>query len=189
MVTHKELAQIIGVESKTTITEILGRRQNIQPDQWKKFRDYFKLSTEYSVPNDILPDLIVQDKKTVYLIELKTASGKEIKVKPEGQSEITLLNAFLEERDRVINTKQERIEELLNDKEKLYNLLNSSLGDITKVQQAIFAMVRTLQEHEAVMTSGGNKKREVEMLETLSRLNGRNLNRDAKVDNAVVLHK
>lgn len=138
------------------------------------------------------PDVAYIKDESLVLIELKTASGKTIQVKPEGESEITLLNAFLEERDRVIETlkeeKQARIDELVKEKEALYKLLNSGLLDIAKVQQAIFAMVRTLQEHEAVITSSGNKKREVEMLNTLSKLNGDNLKIDAKQDNALVLH-
>src|ERR1043165_5585639 len=120
------------------------------------------LAKEYSIHDDnssisvLMEPQVVYDKNTtLHLIELKTASGKTLKVKPEGRTEVSLLNAFLEERDRVIDTKQERITELTKDKEDLLKLLNSDLGDITKVQQAIFAMVRTLQQHEAVGTSAG----------------------------------
>ena len=193
MVTHEELAKILGVESKTTITEILKKRQNIQPDQWRLFREHFNIGTEYSVQDEANPDFIVNDVEMVYHIELKTASGKILKIIPEGKSEISLLNAFLEERDRVISTinneKQARIDELKQDKEDLIKLLNSNLGDISKVQQAIFAMVRSLQQHEAVKASSGNKKKEVDMLGTLSKLNGVNREIDARVDNALVLHK
>lgn len=126
-------------------------------------------------------------------LKIQTASGKTLSIQPEGSTEIELLNALLEERDLVINTikeeKQARIDELIQDKERLFNLISSSLGDISKVQQAIFAMVMTLQKHEAVITSQGNKKREAEMLDTLSRLNADNLKIDAKQDNAVVLRR
>ena len=149
----------------------------------------FPLDTEQKVITESNTDHGKHKNDIIYFIELKTASGKIINVVPEGESEITLLNAFLEERDRVINTKQERIDELSKDKEELYKLLSSSLGDISTVQKAIFAMVRTLQQHEAVITSQGNKKREAEMLDTLSKLNGDNLKVDAKQDSAVVLHK
>lgn len=36
-----ELAQIMGIPSKSTITNIINRQQNIQPDQWLKFREHF----------------------------------------------------------------------------------------------------------------------------------------------------
>lgn len=178
---------------KSNISEWLNKKKVPSEKFINAFYDSFKLQLQKSSTNDSIvkePDYIYNtSEKKLFLIELKTASGKPIQVIPKGQTEITLLNAFLEERDRVIDTKQERIDELLNDKEKLYTLLNSSLGDITKVQQAIFAMVRTLQQHEAVMTMPGNKKREAEMLDTLSKLNGDNLKVDAKQDSAVVLHK
>jgi hypothetical protein len=46
--THDVLASIIGAKGKGTITEILGKRQNIQPDQWEKFKLHFGISTEKS---------------------------------------------------------------------------------------------------------------------------------------------
>lgn len=139
------------------------------------------------------PNIEYQTENGYEGIEIKTASGKTLNILPEGKTEIGLLNAFLEERDRVITTikdeKQARIDELKQDKEDLMRLLNSGLGDLSRVQQAIFAMVRTLQEHEAVMTSKGNKTREAEMLDVLSKLNGRNYNVDARQDSAVLLRK
>ena len=47
--THESLAVIIGANGKNTITEILGKRQNIQPEQWDKFRLHFGLHTDTSV--------------------------------------------------------------------------------------------------------------------------------------------
>jgi hypothetical protein len=38
-----ELAEIMDIPSKSTITNILKRDQNIQPDQWEKFKTHFKL--------------------------------------------------------------------------------------------------------------------------------------------------
>lgn len=48
--THETLAIIIGAKGKNTITEILGKRQNIQPDQWDKFATHFGISTDKTVP-------------------------------------------------------------------------------------------------------------------------------------------
>lgn len=47
--THESLAVIIGAKGGNTITEILGERQNIQPEQWKKFALHFGINTENSV--------------------------------------------------------------------------------------------------------------------------------------------
>ena len=41
---HAELAAILGIKSKTTISEILGLRQNIQPTSWLKFKEHFKIA-------------------------------------------------------------------------------------------------------------------------------------------------
>lgn len=129
------------------------------------------------------------DKLRVFSIELKTASGKHLSVKPDSESEVNILNAFLEERDRVIEGKNERINELSNDKTELFKLLNSDLMDLAKVQKATFAMVRTGLEYEAAIASQGDKKREAEMLGSLTKLNHKNLKIDAVVGKAVVLSK
>lgn len=47
--THDNLAIIIGAKGGNTITEILGKRQNIQPAQWDKFVAHFKINTEIPV--------------------------------------------------------------------------------------------------------------------------------------------
>lgn len=47
--THESLASIIGAKGKNTITEILGKRQNIQPEQWSKFVAHFGISTDIPV--------------------------------------------------------------------------------------------------------------------------------------------
>lgn len=47
--THDNLAIIIGAKGGNTITEILGKRQNIQPEQWEKFAAHFGINTDKSV--------------------------------------------------------------------------------------------------------------------------------------------
>jgi hypothetical protein len=115
-------------------------------------------------------------------IELKTASGKKVIIVPEGETEFQLLNAFLEERDK-------RIDDLIKDKDDLLKLLNSGLGDISKVQKAVFAMVRTGLEYEAAVASRGDKKKEAELLSSLTKLNNKNLKVDASEDSSIVLRK
>jgi hypothetical protein len=38
---RKLLAQIMGINNISTFSEIHGLRQNIQPDQWKRFKKHF----------------------------------------------------------------------------------------------------------------------------------------------------
>lgn len=48
-----ELARILGIKSKSTITEIKARRQNIQPDKWELFKKHFnKYLPDNSVPRE-----------------------------------------------------------------------------------------------------------------------------------------
>lgn len=126
-------------------------------------------------------------------IEIKTAAGKTIQLMPEGATEIALLNAFLEERERLITVidkqSEARIDDLKQNSDRLYTLLNSGLNDLSKVQKAIFAMVRTGLEYEAAIASQGDKKREVELLNSLTKLNRKNLEVDAVTEKGVVLNK
>ena len=152
MVTHEELAKIIGVESKTTISEILGKRQNIQPDQWEAFRTFFKISSDIPVhPSDESSISIHNPDGTINFIELKTASGKHIQVKPEGQTELVLLNAFLEERNKVI-------EDLQTDKKKLQNTIDTNLT-------AMMQLLGALSRHDRAFHDT--------MLRSLARLEGK----------------
>jgi hypothetical protein len=89
-------------------------------------------------------DYLKKDKEDRHFIELKTASGKTLKVKPEGENEISLLNALLEERDRIIVEKEERkkdsdlrAERAEKEKERLYNIIEKHLVDIHSNSKAI----------------------------------------------------
>lgn len=55
--TNIELASIMGIKTPTTINNILAKAQNIQPDQWKKFKDHFGIesSTKGSEKNESVP--------------------------------------------------------------------------------------------------------------------------------------
>lgn len=139
--------------------------------------------------SSISKQTITKEEESRTPIELKAANGEIIKVIPKEEDQIKLLNAFFLERDRVIDNKQDRIEELIKDKDQLFRLLNSDLNDLSKVQKATFAMVRTGLEYEAAVASQGDKKREAEMLNSLTKLNHKNLKIDATKDIAVVLHK
>jgi hypothetical protein len=126
-------------------------------------------------------------------IQLKTASGKKVIIIPEGETEFQLLNAFLEEREHLISVieiqTQARISDLKENNDRLFKLCSSNLTELSKVQKAIFAMVRTGLEYEAAIASRGDKKKEVEMLNSLTKLNHKNLEIDATVENSVALSK
>lgn len=149
------------------------------------------ISAGFSATNDVhlLPEDNEGMKDGVYLIEVKSASGKQLSVHPDRESEVNILNAFLEERDRVIEVKNERINELSNDKTELFKLLNSGIADLSKVQKATFAMVRTGLEYKAAVASQGDKKKEAELLGSLTKLNHKNLKIDTVAEKAVVLSK
>lgn len=131
-------------------------------------------------------------KESPRAIQLKTASGKKVVIVPESETDFQLLNAFLEEREHLISVieiqTQARISDLKENNDRLFTLCNSNLTELSKVQQAVFAMVRTGLEYEAAIASQGDKKREVEMLNSLTKLNHKNLKLDATKDIAVVLH-
>lgn len=84
MPTHDELAKIIGVKRKQNITEIIKKRQNIQPRQWKAFKDYFKIKevqngTEASHQDPDLKEGKEPDYKHEYLSLLKKNNGEKDK--------------------------------------------------------------------------------------------------------------
>lgn len=45
---NTELAKILHMSSKSTVSEILGKRQNIQPKQWEYFKSHFGIKDEIS---------------------------------------------------------------------------------------------------------------------------------------------
>lgn len=117
--------------------------------------------------------IVITDNKVI-LIELKTASGKTLHVKPEGASEIALLNAFLEERDRVIDTlneeKQARIDELNKHKDDLLQIINSTLNQIHDDSRAALAYQKAWVKYEAEKVAKGNKQTEDQLRYKMSKL-------------------
>jgi transcriptional regulator with XRE-family HTH domain len=100
-------------------------------------------------------------------IEIKTAKGKNLKVKPNTLSDMAVLNAFLEERDQVLEERnktiekiehqtQARIDELIKEKDNLYEILHNYLNDIhtnsKEMAEDIEALTTEIQaEHRAMM--------------------------------------
>lgn len=56
MTSNVELARLLDMPSKSTVSEILSQRQNIQPKQWSKFKSHFGIkdqnSSEKPVPRE-----------------------------------------------------------------------------------------------------------------------------------------
>lgn len=84
-----------------------------------------------------------------------------------------------------IDLLKQRAKELQADKERLFALLESNLGGLSKGQQVIYAFVRSLLQYDVVRASQGNKKKEVELLGSLDRLIEDNLKVDVIDDKAV----
>jgi transcriptional regulator with XRE-family HTH domain len=176
------------------MTTMGGGKSIINKDEKEKnYGNVGKYGTGFSIVEETHIGYGKEDSSTLPRIEIKTASGKKISVIAEGATEINLLNAFLEERERIIKIIEDqfeaRISELKENNDRLYNLLNSSLKDLSTVQKAIFAMVRTGLEYTAAVASRGDKKKEVELLSSLTKLNNKNLGIDATEDKSIVLHK
>jgi hypothetical protein len=110
-------------------------------------------------------DYVKQGNEHWPFIELITASGKILKVKPEGETEINLLNAFLEERNRLIFEKEERkkdadmrAERAEKEKERLFDIIEKYLVDIRSDSKTIkgdFSALKTEVQTElrAIMDS------------------------------------
>jgi hypothetical protein len=45
---NKEVADLLGYSAPSAISEILGRRQNIQPEQWEKFKKKYNVNSDTS---------------------------------------------------------------------------------------------------------------------------------------------
>lgn len=123
MVTHEELAKIIGAESKSTISEILGKRQNIQPEQWILFKAHFKISTEYSVQSGSKSGIVSED------------PVQYNKVNAYGDP--AYLAGQLAMAERLIAKLESDHAEAKADKEKLFSVLAAAQNTINEVLKPI----------------------------------------------------
>ena len=55
--TTQEIAKILKVRSKSSVSEIRHHRQNIQPAQWKRFLDHFNIK-DHSPSADPVMDVL-----------------------------------------------------------------------------------------------------------------------------------
>jgi transcriptional regulator with XRE-family HTH domain len=134
-----------------------------------------------SVPVLKDPDGVYIKNNVAYFIELKTASGKPLRLLPEGQTEIELLNAFLEERDRVLDERnriidkietqtQARIDELKKDKDQLTQKLNLTLEKIYTSQQVALGYQKAWVDYEAEKVAKGDQNKKKELMYKMGKL-------------------
>lgn len=140
---------------KSNVSEWLSKKKVPSENFIDTF--YLKFKKEIAKSSTTVPLIkeqdvtIIEGDNTIMVIELKTASGKTIQVKPDSHTDIPLLNAFLEERDRTIN-------DLQTDKIKLQNTIDINL---TALMQLLTAL------------SGHDRAFHDTMLRSLARLEGK----------------
>lgn len=160
--TIEEIAKEIGYARAYFTNQVnIGTNKKLK----ELLMERFPSNNEHNVLNE--PTVEYDRRKDnideAHSIELKTASGKTLYVIPEGVSEIALLNAFLEERNRIISEKEERklesdarAERAEKDKERLYGIIEKYLVDIhsnsKEIVDDISALTIEIQaEHRAMM--------------------------------------
>ena len=82
------LAGILGIKSKSSISEILAKRQNIQPDAWQRFVAHFELP--YQVENSEVSEL--QEAKQDYVVQRRNHKNTHSKQVPMYDGYTTLGN-------------------------------------------------------------------------------------------------
>jgi len=90
-------------------------------------------------------------------IKITTALGTTVQVTAEGQSEIALLNAFLEERDRAIN-------DLQSDKINLQNTIDTNLTAMMQLLGALSRHDRAFHETMLKSLARIEKRQESELV-------------------------
>jgi hypothetical protein len=114
----------------------------------KKLKDLllekFPAEIEHNVLKEPKAEYKRNTKGVTYFIEIKTASGKNIQVIPEGQTEVALLNAFMEEREKTLD-------ELKADKIKLQNTIDTNLTAMMQLLSALSRHDRAF--HDTILRS------------------------------------
>lgn len=166
MVTHEELARLLGFEGKQSITEIIKQRQNIDEDKWEKFKTHFgimDISTEYTglEARQSPIDSKSLDFKEKYYALLE----KENAVKDKAIDKLSLAVDNIE----VIDKKVERLDFTVNElKDKfeayeptLLGLQEFVIGEIADLTKKSYAEV-----HASLRIKVGEQKKEVRKYRT-----------------------
>lgn len=126
-----DLANILGIKSKSTISEIIAKRQNIQPDSWDKFKSYFGItdteeSTEKSVPRESFKSV-----------------GKEVNITLDMLSDLIKSNAALAESNK----------SLARSHEELVTLVKATGGSEKQTSTSVLSTLMGLREYVIDMGS------------------------------------
>jgi hypothetical protein len=119
---HEELCKIMGINSMATLSEILAKRQNIQPAQWEKFKSYFGLIKNHdSLTSEISePTTLAEPTKSYSKWSPKFESPGESNYLPElltllkKQSDV--LDTISANLNMVTNVQKMILEQLKDDK-------------------------------------------------------------------------
>lgn len=107
--TNTELARIIGIKSKSTISEIIAKRQNIQPDSWEKFKNHFKIrDSENGSENSVSRNTVSDRNGQTDLIPVLVGLMEQQKLLMEKQ------NSILEAQNSLVTEKFSSVESNLN---------------------------------------------------------------------------
>lgn len=114
MITHAELAKVLGFNTKRSITEILKRRQNIDQDQWERFKIRFDIKEQDPGPeNEVQKNPISpENKKSIdYKEKYFKQLEKENKIKDRTIEKLSLAVDNI----KVVDDKIERIKSTVYD--------------------------------------------------------------------------
>lgn len=136
-----ELAEIMGMKSKSTVTNILKKEQNIQPNQWEKFSVHFSL--------DKSPNGSHKNEREPTAMELLAGLT-------EGFKAIAATMRSIENK-----MAQEGTQAKVLDKVKA---VEASLKSVLESQDAGFGLVAEVVLMEVHREANGNQKREKENL-------------------------
>lgn len=212
--TNEEVSRLLRYKTLSYISDVIGGSKPITDLLLDRM-------VEKSINKDWIEtgkgQMVIENPKgiTHYLpkalfIEIKSASGKLIQVKPDEQTNIPLLNALLEERDRVLEERnrtiekietqtQARIDELIKEKENLNKILNkyltdisSSLTDVKEDAALGLAYQRAWVEYTAEEAAQGDKKKKDQVVLHMNKLLRSQIDggrKEGKRDDARTQHK
>lgn len=171
--TNEGVSKLLKYKTLSYVSDVIGGSKPLSDFILERLVE-FSINTDWiktGKGNMLVEPKNSQDKNYAVLnyVVFTTASGKTINVLPEGETEITLLNALLEERDRVLEErnriiekveaeKQARIDELIKEKDNLNNILQKYLQEILanskEISEDFDALTTEIQaEHRAMMDS------------------------------------
>jgi hypothetical protein len=187
--TNEAVSELLRYKTLSYISDVIGGSKPISPlllDRMVEYsinKDWVTTGKGQMLLEKNASDNIIVSDNTIILIEFKTAAGKTIQIKPEGasSSEIELLNALLEERDRAFDERNRiiekietqsdaRINELKKDKEDLNNKLNSILEKIYTSQQIALGYQKAWVDYEAEKVAKGDQKKKKEIVYKMGKL-------------------